>query len=175
MIILFFYRVVPLNTITNKGILYSPCFGTINEINRHGPNDTTIISSFIGLSDPHIQYIPASGRIINQSLKKGSWYPAFMLGKSKNNERLITNIQLMSSREPNVMISVLQIGGVIMNNIQSFVKQGQLVNQNQELGMIGLSGSRCEIIVPNKIIYRIPVQVGQYVTNASPIIELIPL
>jgi len=166
LIIIFFYRRPYINPYKDDNVLFSPCFGRIKEI-RDGPNNTLFISIFIGLTDPHIQYIPYSGLIKQKLYKKGSFYPAFM-EKSKYNEKIIYNIQTNRG-----LITLAQLGGVFARNIESFVKQGQKVNQNDELGLIGIAGSRCDIFIPKSANFNILVKKGDNVDNTTKIVQFI--
>jgi len=162
--IIFFYRRPYQNNYKDDNALFSPCFGRIKEI-RDGPNDSLFISIYIGLTDPHVQYVPYSGIIKQKLYKKGSFYPAFM-EKSKYNEKIIYNIQTNRG-----IITLAQIGGVFARNIESFVKQGQTVNQNDELGLIGIAGSRCDLFIPKSSKFNILVKKGDNVDNTTKIVQ----
>lgn len=163
--ILYFYRIPSMNIIKDDSYLFSPCFGKIARISPAN-NNMLQISIYIRLKDPHIQYVPYNGIIQNQMYKKGEFYPAHMMKKSKYNERLIHNIQTNKG-----LITVVQIGGIIARSIVKFVNKGDLVEQNQELGLIGISGSRVDVFIPLENKFNILVKEGDKVTNKTPLLQ----
>lgn len=163
-IIIFFYRIPSLNMYRSDKYIFSPCFGKVKNISKK--NNMLQISIYIGLGDPHIQYIPYNGIVIKQIYKKGSFHPAYLFEKSKFNEKLIHNIETKKG-----IITVVQIGGIIARSIKSFVKKDDFVAQNQELGLIGITGSRVDIFIPLNNQFNILIKKGDKVTNKTKLIQ----
>ena len=163
--ILYFYRIPKPNTIIDSNFLFSPCFGKVMKIQKVG-NNMLQISIYIGLKDPHIQYIPYDGLITKQIYKKGKFYPAHMFEKSKYNEKLIHNIQTNKG-----LFSIVQIGGILARSITSFVNEKEFVKQNQKLGLIGMTGSRVDLFIPMENKFNIIVEEGQRVTNKTKLLQ----
>jgi phosphatidylserine decarboxylase len=163
--ILFFYRIPKLNPIKSDKFLFSPCFGKVADIKKT-KDDMLQIIIYIRMKDPHVQYVPYNGLIKHQLYKKGTFHPAHLFEKSQHNEKIIHNIQTSKG-----LITVVQIGGIITRSIKSFVKKGQNVTQNQELGNIGITGSRVDVFVPLDNQLKILVEKGDKVTNKTKLLE----
>ena len=149
----------------DDNIILSPSFGRIQKIMKI--NNNIYISIFLSLFDPHIQYIPYDGFLINQIYKHGTFRAAFLFEKSTFNERMIHNIVTKIGT-----ISVVQIAGMIARTIVPFLKQQTRVIKGEELGMIKF-GSRVDIIVPIKENMKILIKQGQYVYGGqTPLIRI---
>ena len=139
----------------NNNLILAPSFGRIQKIMKI--NNNIYISIFLSLFDPHIQYIPYDGFLINQIYKNGTFRAAFLFEKSTFNERMIHNIVTKIGT-----ISVVQIAGMIARTIVPFLKQQTRVVKGDELGMIKF-GSRVDIIIPIQKNMKILIKQGQYV------------
>tara|TARA_B100000929_G_C15492043_1_gene414782 strand:- start:610 stop:1248 length:639 start_codon:yes stop_codon:yes gene_type:complete len=149
----------------DDNIILAPSFGRIQKIMKI--NNNIYISIFLSLFDPHIQYIPYDGFLINQIYKHGTFRAAFLFEKSTFNERMIHNIVTKIGT-----ISVVQIAGMIARTIVPFLKQQTRVIKGEELGMIKF-GSRVDIIVPIKENMKILIKQGQYVYGGqTPLIRI---
>lgn len=149
----------------DDNIILAPSFGRIQKIMKI--NNNIYISIFLSLFDPHIQYIPYDGFLINQIYKYGTFRAAFLFEKSTFNERMIHNIVTKIGT-----ISVVQIAGMIARTIVPFLKQQTRVIKGEELGMIKF-GSRVDIIVPIKENMKILIKQGQYVYGGqTPLIRI---
>lgn len=149
----------------DDNIILAPSFGRIQKIMKI--NNNIYISIFLSLFDPHIQYIPYDGFLINQIYKHGTFRAAFLFEKSTFNERMIHNIVTKFGT-----ISIVQIAGMIARTIVPFLKQQTRVIKGEELGMIKF-GSRVDIIVPIKENMKILIKQGQYVYGGqTPLIRI---
>lgn len=164
-IILYFYRIPKPNIISDKNYIFSPCFGKVMKIQKVD-NNMLQISIYIGLKDPHIQYIPYDGLITKQIYKKGKFYAAHLFEKSQHNEKLIHNIQTNKG-----LLCIVQIGGILARSITSFVNEKEFVKQNQQLGLIGMTGSRVDLFVPMENRFNILVNEGDKVTNKTQLLQ----
>lgn len=151
----YFFRIPITNNKKNDKFIYAPSFGRIKQITNIG--DYLQISIFINVTDPHIQYIPYDGVIRKKIYKMGEFNPAYMIKKGKYNEKIIYHI---NTKRGNIIVT--QIAGVLARTIVPFVKEKQIVQQNEELGLIKL-GSRCDIFIPNSNAMNILVKKGDYV------------
>ena len=148
-----------------NNMILSPSYGRIQKIMKI--KNKVYISIFLSLFDPHIQYIPYDGFLINQVYKKGTFRAAFLFEKSTFNERMIHNIVTRVGT-----ISVVQIAGMIARTIVSFLNELTRVKKGDELGMIKF-GSRVDIIVPITNNMKILIKQGQYVYGGqTPLIQL---
>jgi phosphatidylserine decarboxylase len=149
----------------NNNLILAPSFGRIQKIMKI--NNNIYISIFLSLFDPHIQYIPYDGFLINQIYKNGTFRAAFLFEKSTFNERMIHNIVTKIGT-----ISVVQIAGMIARTIVPFLKQQTRVVKGDELGMIKF-GSRVDIIIPIQKNMKILIKQGQYVYGGqTPLIRI---
>ena len=164
-LILYFYRIPKPNTIYDNHFIFSPCFGKIMKIQKV-QNNMLQISIYIGLKDPHIQYVPYNGIVTKQIYKKGEFHPAYLFEKSEKNEKLIHNIQTDKG-----LFTIVQLGGILARSIKSFVIEGQQVKQNQELGIIGITGSRVDLFIPMENKFNILANEGDKVTNKTKLIQ----
>ena len=164
-ILIIFFRVPKINTIIDNNTITSPAFGKIKKITINHTLRIVRISIFLSLTDPHIQYIPYDGYILNQTYKVGTFKPAFMFEKSKYNERMTHIIKTKIGE-----IKVIQIAGIIARNIISFVKINENVKKGDKLGMIKF-GSRVDIIVPKLNNMKILVKENTYIKGGEPLIE----
>lgn len=155
MFLFYFFRIPKINKKKDKSIIYAPCYGRVKEITNTG--EYTQIAIFINVTDPHIQYVPYEGVVNKIIYKKGEFNPAYMIKKGKYNEKMIYHI---STVRGNIIVS--QIAGILARTIVPFIKEKQIVEQNEELGLIKL-GSRCDIFIPNTNPLKVLVKRGDYV------------
>lgn len=153
--LMYFFRIPQINPKKDKSLIFSPCYGRVKEITKVG--DYLQIAIFINVTDPHVQYIPYEGVVNKVIYKKGEFNPAYMIKKGKYNEKMIYHINTIRG---NIIVS--QIAGVIARTIVPFVKEKQIVEQNEELGLIKL-GSRCDIFIPTTNPMKVLVKKGDYV------------
>lgn len=164
--LLYFFRIPKTNEKKDDKYIFAPCFGKVKEIKEIGEH--LQIAIFINVTDPHIQYIPYDGVIRKKLYIKGEFNPAYMIKKGKYNEKMIYHI---NTRRGNIIVS--QIAGVIARTIVPFVKEKQIVEQHDELGLIRL-GSRCDIFIPLANPMKVLVKKGDYVKGTfSKLIEFL--
>ena len=142
--LIFFYR-LPVRT--NKyppNIIVSPCDGKVVSIQKINAV-TTHVAIFLNVFDCHIQWCPIDGVVKSVVHKKGRFHPAYMLNKSKYNERTETIIYLPQIDDE---IKVVQIAGQVARRIVTNVKPNEDVQRGDQLGMIKL-GSRVDLFIPH--------------------------
>ena len=159
-ILIIFFRIpkITLNKINNN-VITSPAFGRVQKIIINEKN--ILISIFLSLLSPHIQYIPYDGYISKQYYKKGKFELAFMFKKSNNNEKMIHEITTKIGK-----IKVIQIAGIIARRIIN-----DKVKKGEEMGLIKF-GSRVDIIVPKLDNMKILVKKNSYIKGGDPLIIL---
>jgi len=136
----------------NPNIFYSPCQGTVSNIIYNKGTNSYEIQIFLGLNDIHYQYIPIKSKILDQCYKKGKFHPAYLLEKSKYNERLETTLGMI---EFDQVYQIKQIAGQIARRIETYVMKDRIYSKGEELGLIKF-GSRVDIIMPahNKLMIK---------------------
>lgn len=144
LLLIWFYRIPDMsNFIKNDTNIMAPSDGIVKQINYNKQTDSYTIIVFLNIFDQHHQYYPISGTISNTSYKEGEFYPAYLLEKSKYNERFDTYI----ITEYGEQITVSQIAGQIARRIVNNSVQHTNVKQGEYMGMIKLS-SRVDIEIP---------------------------
>ncbi len=108
---------------------------------------------FMSPFDCHINRSPASGRVVSVKFIEGSTPPAFL---RKSGVR--TNEILIESEDG--IFRVLQMAGIFARRIVSYVKEGDVVEKGDKIGMIRF-GSRVVLEIPEG--YRFVRNVGEKV------------
>ena len=91
--------------------------------------------------DCHVNRSPVSGRVLSVKYIEGSTPPAFIRKKGvRTNEILI--------KSEDEIYRVLQIAGIFARRIVSYVKEGDIVNKGDKIGMIRF-GSRVVLEIPD--------------------------
>lgn len=112
--------------------------------------------------DVHKNCAPVSGRVILNSHFNGKFLSLKNEASQSENER---NTYVIANDE--IMVGVVQIASRLVRRIDSYVKEGDNVNQGEWIGMIRF-GSQVDIIVP--LNYRILVEKGEQIYAARTII-----
>jgi phosphatidylserine decarboxylase len=147
-----------------KNLLTSPADGIILSIIETDNNIQ--IAIFLSILDVHVQYSPCDGTIVAQRYKTGEFHPAYIMKKSRYNERMETDIMTADGN----MITVIQIAGQLANRIETFVHKGMMVSRGCRLGIIKF-GSRVDLIVPkNKYMLPKNIAIGKYVTAGETVL-----
>ncbi len=108
---------------------------------------------FMSPFDCHVNRSPVSGRVLSVKYIEGSTPPAFIRKKGvRTNEILI--------KSEDEIYRVLQIAGIFARRIVSYVKEGDIVNKGDKIGMIRF-GSRVVLEIPDG--YRFVRKVGEKV------------
>ena len=131
--LLYFYR-DPQRTI-ESGIV-SPADGLVQraEIKK----GMVYFSIFMNVHNVHVNRSPLDGRVISIKHKSGGYLPAFSKDSDKN-ERLLTKIETSIG-----VMKVVQIAGVLVRRIVSYVKPNSEVEKGERIGLIHF-GSRVDL------------------------------
>jgi len=143
----FFQGASSLRTAIDPRVLYCPCDGTVSDIIQHG--DMVQICIFLNIHNTHVQYSPFDCTVKNIRHKDGSFHPAYLLQKSKYNERTeyILHNHVFGD------VKFVQIAGQLARRIVSFVKTGEQVPAMAPIGLIKL-GSRCDVYVKGQLLVK---------------------
>lgn len=149
---IYFYRKPSIQTIRlgNDNVMYSPAFGTIKKIERLPKTNQLFIAIFLSPLNIHYQYMPVRGKIL--SIKHdniGVYHLAFDLEKSKDNEKMIYQIQTRFG-----VLTLYQIAGFLVHRISTDLKEGQTYETGEQVGMIKF-GSRVDLLIPNADQFRV--------------------
>ena len=112
--------------------------------------------------DVHKNCAPIDGKIILNQHTKGDFLSLKKIEALTRNER---NTYVIENDE--LMVGVVQTASKGVRRIDSYVKQGEMVNQGDWLGMIRF-GSQVDLIIPDN--YEVLVELGQQIYAKSTII-----
>jgi phosphatidylserine decarboxylase len=145
-------------------LLVAPCDGKIISISRI--NQRMIhIAIFIHLWDAHVQWCPINGIVESIVHKEGSFHPAYMLNKSKYNERIETVLYIPAIDD---YIKIVQIAGQIARRIVMYKEEDDEVERGDIIGFIKL-GSRVDLFVPHDKV-KLLINIGDTVIGNKTII-----
>ena len=181
----YFYRDPDREITKGDNIILSPADGTVEyikfyengnpevfkdgncyviNVSRYFPNGCYIVGIFMSPLDVHVNRAPISGEVVYIKHIDGSFYPAFLDGVEKINERNIVIIKNGSE-----YIGVVQIAGFVARRCWLSIKEGDYVEIGQRIGKIKL-GSQTAVIIPAN--YNITVKVGEKVYAGQTIIAV---
>lgn len=121
------------------------------------------VSIFMSPLNVHINWVPVPGKVTFSQHKEGEFYAAFKDKSADENERYCTAFQLADGRE----IMANQVAGAMARRILNFLKTGQNVTQDMEMGFIRF-GSRVDLYLPTDT--KLNVKLGDKVTGSQTII-----
>src|SRR5213075_1554018 len=136
-------------------LIVSPADGLITMIAKvppppelRGPEgladgDYTRISIFMSVFDVHINRAPISGRVKRIAYVPGKFINADLDKASEDNERQ----HLLIEGSDGVRIGFTQIAGLVARRILAFVREGDVVEAGQRVGLIRF-GSRVDVYLP---------------------------
>lgn len=147
--ILFFFRNPHRKIkIAEPSVIYAPADGKIIAIEEVFETEflkrkCIKVSIFMSIWNIHVNRYPISGHIIYTKYHPGKYLIARHPKSSELNEHQTIGIEKSGGTE----IMVKQIAGTVARRIVCYAKQGQLVEQGDDLGFIRF-GSRVDIFVP---------------------------
>ena len=131
--LLYFYR-DPERKI-ESGIV-SPADGLVQRAEIKG--GIVRLSIFMNVHNVHVNRSPFDGKVLSIKHKSGGYLPAFSKDSDKN-ERLMTKIDTSIG-----VMKVIQIAGVLVRRIVSYVKPNTEVTRGERIGLIHF-GSRVDL------------------------------
>ena len=150
-----FFRDPVRTTPRGDKLVVSPADGLVTMIARvppppelRGPDgladgDYTRVSIFMSVFDVHINRAPISGRVSRIAYVPGKFVNADLDKASEDNERQ----HFLINGSDGVVIGFTQIAGLVARRIISFVRQGDVVDAGQRIGLIRF-GSRVDVYLP---------------------------
>ena len=128
----------------NESAVFAPCYGTIKKIEY--TKDFIRIISVLDITDVHYQFAPINGNLVDTQYKKGEFYLAGLLDKSKYNER---NHCIFRNKN-GLNVEVIQIAGVLAKRIKMLEPKKIHYFCGEPYGLIHF-GSRVDTIMPNSL------------------------
>jgi len=109
-----------------------------------GDPEYTRVSIFMSVFDVHINRAPIAGRVTRIAYVPGKFVNADLDKASEDNERQ----HFLVEGEDGIRIGFTQIAGLVARRILSFVRQGDVVDAGQRIGLIRF-GSRVDVFLPS--------------------------
>jgi phosphatidylserine decarboxylase len=150
-----FFRDPVRTTPRGDRLIVSPADGLITMIARVGPppelrgadgleeGDYTRVSIFMSVFDVHINRAPITGRVRRIAYVPGKFVNADLDKASEDNERQYFLIE----GSDGLRIGFTQIAGLVARRILAFVREGDVVEAGQRVGLIRF-GSRVDVFLP---------------------------
>ena len=150
-----------------EGFGLAPADGRIIKIeeatNPHTNAPSKKVSIFMNVFNVHVNRVPVSGKLVNQTYFPGAFVNASFDKASEHNERNCITIETEDGQQ----VTMVQIAGLIARRIVSWVEEGDVLQRNQRFGMIRF-GSRVDLYLP--LDSEVMVTIGQKVSAGwSPI------
>ena len=150
-----FFRDPVRTTPRGDKLIVSPADGLVTMIARVGPppelrgpeglddGDYTRVSIFMSVFDVHINRAPITGRVKRIAYVPGKFVNADLDKASEDNERQY----FMIEGSDGLCVGFTQIAGLVARRILSFVREGDVVEAGQRVGLIRF-GSRVDVYLP---------------------------
>ncbi len=150
-----FFRDPIRTTPRGDNLIVSPADGLITTITKVSPppelrgpealadDEYTRVSIFMSVFDVHINRSPISGRVKRVAYVPGKFINADLDKASEDNERQ----HLVIEGAGGLTIGFTQIAGLVARRILAFVREGDVVEAGQRVGLIRF-GSRVDVYLP---------------------------
>ena len=123
------------------------------------------VSIFMSPANVHVNRNPINGEVLYSQYHKGKYLVAWDPKSSTENER--HSVVLKSN---DITILVKQIAGAVARRIVNYLKPGQSVVQNNDMGFIKF-GSRVDILLPQGT--AVNVKIGEAVKGGVTVIAFL--
>src|SRR5213082_3058607 len=175
-----FFRDPVRTTPSGNKFIVSPADGLITMIAKvppppelRGPDalddgEYTRVSIFMSVFDVHINRAPISGRVKRIAYVPGKFVNADLDKASEDNERQ----HLLIEGSGGLKIGFTQIASLVARRIIAFVRQGDVVDAGQRVGLIRF-GSRVDVFLPAGVAPR--VLLGQRAIAGETILGIVGL
>jgi phosphatidylserine decarboxylase len=150
-----FFRDPVRTTPRGDKLIVAPADGLVTMIARVGPppelrgadgladGEYTRVSIFMSVFDVHINRAPITGRVARIAYVPGKFVNADLDKASEDNERQ----HFLIEGADGLRIGFTQIAGLVARRILSFVREGDVVEAGQRVGLIRF-GSRVDVFLP---------------------------
>jgi phosphatidylserine decarboxylase len=143
-----FFRIPKRNHTMNANAIIAPADGKVVVIEETTDleyfNDKRLqVSIFMSPANVHVNRNPINGEVLYSQYHKGKYLVAWDPKSSTENER-----HSVVLRNDKTTILVKQIAGAVARRIVNYLKPGQSVVQNDEMGFIKF-GSRVDLLLPS--------------------------
>ena len=151
--------------------LVSPADGRVTDVTEMPPGrdldePSVRVGIFLSVFDVHVNRTPCAGVVKATRYTPGEFLDARHPECSKRNERNDILIERPAVRD---RVLVRQISGAIARRIVCGIRENDVVEKGQRVGMIKF-GSRTELYVPSRSLAEVTVKVGDRVKGGETII-----
>lgn len=173
--LLLFFRDPERRTPTQRGVMVAPADGrisSIHELEHFEPLDgpATCVRIFLSVLDVHINYSPYHTTIESITHTPGQHLNALKPESAEGNENNL--LVLIHPNRRYKMAAVRQVSGMLARTIVCHVREDQVLQRGQRIGLIKL-GSTVELYISQEMSPRLNVQEGQKVTGGVTVIARI--
>ncbi len=157
--------------IHDSDLVFAPCDGTVvvTEVVRDEEylhEEMLQISIFMSVTNVHMNWVPVAGKVEYFRYHPGRFLVAWHPKSSTENERTTTVVRMKNGTP----VLFRQVAGMVARRIISYMKEGNVVEQNSVAGFIKF-GSRVDILVPKNS--ELLVEIGtRTVGSQTPIVRL---
>jgi phosphatidylserine decarboxylase len=151
--------------------LVSPADGRVTDVSdipagTDLPEPSVRVGIFLSVFNVHVNRTPCAGVVKATRYTPGEFLDARNPESSKRNERNDILIERPAARD---QVLVRQISGAIARRIVCGLRENDVVEKGQKVGMIKF-GSRTELYVPSRSLAEVTVKVGDRVKGGETII-----
>jgi len=173
--LLLFFRDPERRTPTQRGVMVSPADGhvsSIHELEHFEPLDgpAVCVRVFLSVFDVHINYSPYHTTVQSITHTPGAHLNALKPESAEGNENNL--LVLIHPNRGYKMAAVRQVSGMLARTIVCHVREEQVLQRGQRIGLIKL-GSTVELYIAKEMAPRLQVKQGQKVTGSVTVIAQI--
>jgi phosphatidylserine decarboxylase len=166
----FFFRVPTRHSPQDPTLVLSPADGRVlvagpADAQAAPPGQWQQVSIFLSPMDVHVNFAPASGRVVRVDFRRGKYLPAYHREAASANER--SEVWLDHN---GVTIVFRQIVGILARRVVCRVQPGDTLEAGQLFGIMKF-GSRMDVFLPPTVELR--VSVGQNVVGGITVIGVL--
>jgi len=173
--LLMFFRDPERRTPTQRGVMVAPADGrvsSVHEIEHFEPIDgpAVCVRIFLSVFDVHVNYSPYHTTVESITHTPGQHLNALKPESAEGNENNL--LVLIHPNRRYRMAAVRQVAGMLARTIVCHVREDQVLQRGQRIGLIKL-GSTVELYISQQLAPQLRVQEGQKVTGGVTVIAQI--
>ncbi len=160
-----FFRDPDRRTPSHRGVVVAPSDGTVSSIHElehfepfGGP--AVCVRIFMSVFDVHINRCPCHGKVASITEKAGRFRNTLNPEAAEDNQSVTTLLVHPVKNHP--VAAVRQIAGLLARTIHNSLREEQVVQRGQRMGLIKL-GSTTELYLPMTLLPEVQVRQGQKV------------
>jgi phosphatidylserine decarboxylase len=167
---LYFFRDPNPRVPPDKGVVLSPAHGKVDVIDtttepKFMGGECQRISIFLSLIDIHVQNAPVTGKIAFFQYTEGEFMNAVRAECGLHNENVLLGFE--ASEPASLKLAIRVIAGVLARRIVPYVKEGDVVERGERIGLVQF-GSRADVYLPLNA--KIKIKLGDHVTGGQTVI-----